>query len=135
VNERKSLQQPVVFQSTRSERSATAGCSGPALPRLISIHALRAERDISFPPTYKSGYISIHALRAERDRDVVRTGVKFRNISIHALRAERDQCLQRIGLHNYYFNPRAPSGARQYRGLFDLYSRKISIHALRAERD
>ena len=79
------------FQSTRSARSATRAHTGGALYNLISIHALREERDplfrdkVSQPPA-----ISIHALREERDADAALTGAGVAKISIHALREERD---------------------------------------------
>ena len=125
-----------LFQSTRSERSATAVQSLLVSPIEISIHALRAERDAGTPQRAKRARgISIHALRAERDPlplpllvcDVLfqstrseRSATAFSlnqvaiiPISIHALRAERDG------------RPVIPTA------LADL----ISIHALRAERD
>jgi len=125
----------LLFQSTRSERSATLPLLVLALGLLISIHALRAERDFNCQCLRVSQlFISIHALRAERDQYVhnvkhydrgfqstrsersatvwlVRP-VEFPLISIHALRAERDYI--RTGEQQHLM---------------------ISIHALRAERD
>ena len=57
---------------------------------MISIHALRAERDaVVDEPAVGAFFISIHALRAERDF-VFLVFVVSVHISIHALRAERD---------------------------------------------
>ncbi len=57
-----------VFQSTRSARSATLFDCRIGWERLISIHALREERD-RIDPLHKHARctISIHALREERD--------------------------------------------------------------------
>ena len=57
---------------------------------MISIHALRKERDVAF-----------HVVDA------------VRHISIHALRKERDHLRVRRSHHTHNFNPRAPQGARQ----------------------
>jgi len=103
-------------------------------PQSISIHALRAERDLAnyangiissnFNPRAPSGArrglicrcsfggnISIHALRAERDSSAPQASARV-PISIHALRAERDLSSNPHPLWAVYFNPRAPSGAR-----------------------
>ena len=170
-----------VFQSTRSLRSATwlhrwyqgqvqnfnprAPCGARlftagrrALPKLISIHALLAERDdpgtaalylrAYFNPRAPCGarhrvliehadnsVISIHALLAERDVTVCRFTRLIGIISIHALLAERDDLTRLLAVALQDFNPRAPCGARQavvpiFRDLLP-----ISIHALLAERD
>ncbi len=81
----------LLFQSTRSARSATAGITlsgagvldfNPRAPRgarpledksiqqihKISIHALREERDAAPALHTKADKISIHALREERDK-------------------------------------------------------------------
>ena len=106
-------------------------CADPAL---ISIHALRKERDVAF-----------HVVDA------------VRHISIHALRKERDHLRVRRSHHTHNFNPRAPQGARQRLCLMQTTHRlfqstrsagsathlippigvgdEISIHALRRERD
>ena len=78
----------------------------------ISIHALRAERDILPFKTFASGrYFNPRAPSGARRRADVR-------------RRER-----------VYFNPRAPSGARRRLSLQEPQHLLISIHALRAERD
>ena len=60
---------PSIFQSTRSARSATIQSVITLLDKLISIHALREERDQRLKSTAGNGRrISIHALREERDR-------------------------------------------------------------------
>ena len=56
----------------------------------ISIHALRAERDLVCFASLSSRAISIHALRAERDGESITVTAPTEKISIHALRAERD---------------------------------------------
>ena len=81
----------------------------------ISIHALRAERDHY---DISNGHliidISIHALRAERDNRIDGYDWDLIAISIHALRAERDKRTNNSTQQRQkYFNPRAPSGARQ----------------------
>ena len=104
------------------------------LPFVISIHALRMERDISllammlltasFQSTRSAwsatpldslhlqpGVISIHALRMERDNTADKQFTSL-EISIHALRMERDDI---------------------FKG--DSTGEFISIHALRMERD
>ena len=59
--------------------------------RMISIHALRMERDPYLLPVNVSGVrISIHALRMERDDAARASAVYVCPISIHALRMERD---------------------------------------------
>ena len=101
-----------LFQSTRSARSATVIAQSEDLRDLISIHALRKERDFhhlitilvifEFQSTRSARsatfedamiaagiMISIHALRKERDPGQGARGVSHR-ISIHALRKERD---------------------------------------------
>ena len=127
--------QPKQFQSTRSARSATLSASLIVSTASISIHALREERDGSYM-RHVCGYwgISIHALREERDIGVFQIAGYGLPISIHALREERDLLIRQIVSHNiisihalreerdksdvrfmqsaYYFNPRAPRGAR-----------------------
>ena len=79
-----------LFQSTRSARSATKGLSGHKVVIVISIHALREERDGFLLSVEGAARISIHALREERDShdgDAAEAAVL---ISIHALREERD---------------------------------------------
>ena len=122
------------FQSTRSARSATTYQVEVARKVLISIHALRKERDMRNTSYSNSRIISIHALRKERDPVILniyapkgtfqstrsarsatcggRTGGVQDTISIHALRKERDRW--------------ATCRRRPHR---------ISIHALRKERD
>ena len=78
---------------------------------LISIHALRKERDLQVADAVLGGDISIHALRKERDRQVA-DAVLGGDISIHALRKERDSRLFPPNPVFSYFNPRAPQGAR-----------------------
>ena len=122
------------FQSTRSAWSATA--EGEAVRRgyLISIHALRMERDGEPHRLYHRhrnisihalrmerdlmGWednpdqkISIHALRMERDDRAFRP-LRDRVISIHALRMERDSLEAITNSNTQHFNPRAPHGAR-----------------------
>jgi len=80
------------FQSTRSERSATFWINNHLNPRVISIHALRAERDSERPqpPTRRCAFQST---RSERSATVL-------------------HCRYRRNSSD--FNPRAPSGARQH---------------------
>ena len=84
---------PIIFQSTRSARSATFTLLADTHRTQISIHALREERDAFSDPHHKGKDISIHALREERDyAELIRKGLKT-IISIHALREERDPVL------------------------------------------
>ncbi len=79
--------------------------------------------------------ISIHALREERDLvagpDILLDGL----ISIHALREERDLTPSPLASRSVNFNPRAPRGARPGPAQQPRRHRGISIHALREERD
>ena len=79
---------------------------------MISIHALREERDIGRTASIPEELISIHALREERDLPLA-TSLLEAVISIHALREERDRVRDPLGLWHWNFNPRAPRGARQ----------------------
>jgi len=80
------------FQSTRSVWSATRVAVVGRLLRLVSIHALRMERD------------------AGQGRRVRQPAM----VSIHALRMERDPCPQPWQPGQVSFNPRAPYGARPH---------------------
>ena len=82
-----------IFQSTRPVRGAT---------RMDT--ALLAENDIS-----------IHAPRAGRDDAHHERCVKLIDISIHAPRAGRDVLPPHFSVAAWYFNPRAPCGARHQR--------------------
>ena len=145
------------FQSTRPVRGATMACwlrchksaisihapragrdqlASNTLPAIgISIHAPRAGRDM--PPLVRqpSIAISIHAPRAGRDSDGSRSNSSTIEISIHAPRAGRDQGVLQFHDFRYYFNPRAPCGARRKTGLDPVDGLLISIHAPRAGRD
>ena len=99
------------FQSTRSAWSATGWMAVADALRMISIHALRMERDLRGVALVDGQRISIHALRMERDF-CAGWQMTTHTISIHALRMERD-----LPVHL-----RPAVGA-------------ISIHALRMERD
>ena len=56
-----------LFQSTRSAGSATHAAHKGNRALVISIHALRRERDLNDAQSFVSDVISIHALRRERD--------------------------------------------------------------------
>ena len=106
----------LVFQSTRSARSATILGIKSELPVVISIHALREERDsLLFTSSIVRLEISIHALREERDITVDSIHFCDSKISIHALREERDPATAPTPWPPPNFNPRAPRGARQVR--------------------
>ena len=78
---------------------------------MISIHALRKERDFFSSLVIAFGKISIHALRKERD--IKRSDNRsYLSISIHALRKERDAAASHCRERHRDFNPRAPQGAR-----------------------
>ena len=101
------------FQPTRPLRGATTSfVMSTTISRAISTHAPLAGRDGVVAHIAESPAISTHAPLAGRDpRPRPRRGST--KISTHAPLAGRD----RRGLHreedNYYFNPRAPCGARQ----------------------
>ena len=57
----------LLFQSTRSARSATGDECHGRKRHAISIHALRKERDQGLKEAAREKRISIHALRKERD--------------------------------------------------------------------
>ena len=102
---------------------------------VISIHALREERDRSETPSrWRS--LRFQSTRSARSAtSSSRSRVDSLTISIHALREERDAVpVAAAGLGND-FNPRAPRGARRQHLFFCCQANKISIHALREERD
>ncbi len=81
-------------------------------PRVISIHALRKESDLTREQARLFLAISIHALRKESDVQAVFDEFETQGISIHVLRKESDRL-----------------GDDRDKGL------EISIHALRKESD
>ena len=131
---------PGEFQSTRPVRGATKRRAAARLVEVISIHAPRAGRDRrslrcrearqNFNPRAPCGarrdmigqtdpaeLISIHAPRAGRDY-LEGAYDSNREISIHAPRAGRDFLGCGYSEGGYYFNPRAPCGARQSTKIF-----------------
>jgi len=88
----------------------------------ISIHALRAERDLyDAYDAYDEISISIHALRAERDSGPERVVICL--VKFQSTRSERSATFPfRIIADGYEdFNPRAPSGARHETELNDIF--------------
>ncbi len=81
------------FQSTRSKRSATLNALGAGIGRIISIHALQAERD-----EYAELSIAVQEL--------------FQ--STRSKRSATSRAIRSL-LRKKNFNPRAPSGARRVR--------------------
>ena len=124
------------FQSTRSARSATLIFFWlTKLVALISIHALREERDlVGRIPGRPRPLISIHALREERD-DTITSKDDSPQISIHALREERDMSITLILPPLKRFQ--STRSARSATLADDIFAvpAAISIHALREERD
>ena len=90
------------------------GLAKSALPRVISIHALREEGDF---------------LRAVPDAHA------FCDISIHALREEGDRRSQHQIQSKVNFYPRPPRGGRRQQVEQSFSEIMISIHALREEGD
>ena len=105
---------PFAFQSTRSVRSATS---------------VGLRRPVEFP------LISIHALRAERDSTEESKGKESKEFqSTRSVRSATARVIGRV-IVQFDFNPRAPCGARRTQSRACRPARQISIHALRAERD
>ena len=101
----------LVFQSTRSAWSATCALQHGFPVFLISIHALRMERDAFLQPVVHIGAISIHALRMERDGLALspkRTTPNFNPRAPHGARPKP----RPVSASGANFNPRAPHGAR-----------------------
>ena len=102
---------------------------------LISIHSLRAERDVLVGYNPDSiDFISIHSLRAERDRLTSRSRASCVNFNPLAPCGARP-CSGRNSPCDSNFNPLAPCGARQILNERTGEIVTISIHSLRAERD
>jgi len=81
-------------------------------------------------------HISIHALRAERD--LACTSYYKHLVEFQSTRSERSAtAAKKVAFERYPndFNPRAPSGARREYSKPRTKILAISIHALRAERD
>ena len=78
----------------------------------ISIHAPHAGRDASALEPLPTTPISIHAPHAGRDDDIQDVHAVRSLISIHAPHAGRDPAAFTVVLTAFYFNPRAPCGAR-----------------------
>ena len=81
----------MIFQSTRPARGAT----------------------LTIPSKDNMLRISIHAPREGRDDSVYAQYIWAIGISIHAPREGRDKTPYLVPLGTFYFNPRAPRGARQ----------------------
>ncbi len=127
------------FQSTQPEWAATQNNWQVALTLIISIHAARVGCDQTLQPiAYTIDFISIHAARVGCDRFKIAPCLSGYNISIHAARvgcdyykAVNNDCIlisihaARVGCDKclpcflqvsvLYFNPRSPSGLRQYK--------------------
>ena len=124
------------FQSTRPAWGATADAVIRGGTKLISIHAPRMGRDmiftglfsqisafqstrpawgatLAFLPRISSFGISIHAPRMGRDYQEHKPD-NHQRISIHAPRMGRDVTACAVRRRGFYFNPRAPHGARPY---------------------
>ncbi len=145
------------FQSTRSARSATRCHAAIGLPIIVSIHALRKERDMpctSITP-FSAQFQSTRSARSATTRGVAcartspfqstrsarsATGEILYMISLDpfqstrsARSATRHQC--RCYPCTARFNPRAPQGARPWFARDFCQPVYVSIHALRKERD
>ena len=100
------------FQSTGSVWSPTARSDSRSGLRRISIHGLRMEPDFLPSLFVCRSIISIHGLRMEPDFSGVYLNFPTIVISIHGLRMEPDALKKLRTSASYYFNPRAPYGAR-----------------------
>ena len=103
----------MTFQSTRPMRGATKWVKAQSPTMQISIHAPHAGRDIASCDFTGFPLISIHAPHAGRDWQEMMSNTAHQRISIHAPHAGRDACLGPLEGVLWYFNPRAPCGARQ----------------------
>ena len=118
----------------RGERRC--GLAKSALPRVISIHALREESDDEiYHALHDSVNISIHALREESDGFLLSFTAYTGQISIHALREESDYVHQKLSRRHRRFlsTPSARRATLQETAPIDI--QQISIHALREESD
>ena len=144
-----------MFQSTHSVRSATMSRFMIVQLIKVSIHALRAECDLSpclvpeswlrFNPRTPCGvrpFAFTDADRAEAFQSThsVRSATVFPRpvlvvvaVSIHALRAECDNWIEQKRPMPNSFNPRTPCGVRPlFRWLFGLRVRFQSTHSVRS---
>ena len=105
-----------IFQSTCPARGTTFRPFVQTVAPLISIHVPREGHDLHlriFP--LSSFAISIHVPREGHDFDMSDCKVILYDISIHVPREGHDQLHIASGLPiSFYFNPRAPRGARLY---------------------
>ena len=148
----------VKFQSTRPSRGATDCWSPQPVINKISIHAPLAGRDQRRgKAALRAFYFNPRAPRGARPSGPSLTSpldVKFQStrpsrgatdcwspqpvinkISIHAPLAGRDQRRGKAALRAFYFNPRAPRGARRAAYVGAMCNQAISIHAPLAGRD
>ena len=145
------------FQSARSVGSATWLLSKHLPWSLVSIRALRGERDKNKKNPKKEKKVSIRALRGERDPSSLPTPEDEQGfqsarsvgsatvekaiehdpviVSIRALRGERDSLPAPAAPTSSRFNPRAPWGARRDHIDEVQFADLVSIRALRGERD
>ena len=116
------LDPDTLFQSTRPMRGATfnpaTGCSS----QRISIHAPHAGRDHQRcqPTSWQTGFQSTRPMRGATM--AIKRHIGVCQISIHAPHAGRDSAVPLIACSAFYFNPRAPCGARHmtYQELLEL---------------
>ena len=146
-----------LFLSTLSLRRATDDGRDSLIERMISIHALLAESDVSGNYNQTVNGISIHALLAESDFPTVSSlpraasflstlslrratydlhGLKMGYcISIHALLAESDVLEEDFPVDSVTISIHALLAESDQAGIADVTQRLISIHALLAESD
>ena len=147
-----------MFLSTLSLRRATCFAVFSITQKVISIHALLAESDLSVPetPTRVVLFLSTLSLRRATNALARLPCVRWdfyprspcgerpqRNhhpaqalhISIHALLAESDAVQLFQSCHPWHFYPRSPCGERLRARAAEGQSPEISIHALLAESD
>ena len=106
-----------------------------AVVRLISIHALREEGDVSawiFQPARR--YFYPRPPRGGRPRNFWTISFQEQFLSTPSAR-RATPCIQFLPAHFFYFYPRPPRGGRQPTDGREGVYRKISIHALREEGD
>ena len=122
------------FQSTRSAGSATTAIFSFCLSLLISIHALRRERDHIGCCGKNIDMISIHALRRERDAIQFTFIFAFADFNPRAPQGAR-QVLFWAGLRIKSFQSTRSAGSATHFFAAEIVQHQISIHALRRERD
>ena len=103
-----------LFLSTLSLRRATQRGRHHGLGGRISIHALLAESDFSFPSLSRAAKSFLSTLSLRRATHCTHLFNCFTRISIHALLAESDCTVELVIRGDNHFYPRSPCGERRF---------------------